>query len=169
MAAFVVSPCTVKAARAYVRSWHRHLPDVQGGLFAVQVVDSVGRCVGVGVAGNPARVWQGQAKLVISRVAAMDGLPRVTSSSGEEHAAPVCTKIYSALCKAARALGYREVWTYTLPEESGRSLRAAGFRDMGLSAGGEHGRPSRPRAPAKRPEPKRRWLRLLAEEASLAA
>lgn len=62
------------------------------------------------------------------------------------------------------ALGYREVWTYTLPWEGGRSLRAAGFKDMGLSAGGEHDRPSRRRAPAKHPEPKRRWLRVLYEE-----
>lgn len=144
-----IAPCTVKAARKLIREWHRHLPDVQGGLFAAQCLDPAGTCVGVAVAGNPSRVWQGQAKLVISRVATV----------GYENA---CSALYGALCRAAKALGYREVWTYTLPEEPGTSLRAAGFVDMGLTDGGEWDRPSRRRSAAKRPEPKRRWLRKLA-------
>lgn len=143
-----LAPITVKQALKHVRAWHRHLPDLQGGLFAVQVVAD-GRCVGVGVAGNPSRVWQDQAKLVISRCA----------TTGFENA---CSMIYGALARAAKALGYTEVWTYTLPEEPGASLRAAGFMDMGLTAGGEWSRPSRVRAAAKRSEPKRRWLRKLA-------
>ncbi len=145
----IVAPCTVKAAKKKVSEWHRHLPDIQGGLFAAQIVDSAGNCLGVGLAGNPSRVWQKEAKLVISRVA----------TQGHENA---CSALYGALCRAAKALGYREVWTYTLPEEPGTSLRAAGFMDMGLTAGGEHSRESRPRKPAVRPEPKRRWRRVLA-------
>lgn len=143
-----IAPCTVKAATKKVREWHRHLPDIQGGLFAVQVI--VGdECVGVAIAGNPSRVWQGQAKLVIQRVA----------TQGHENA---CSALYGALCRAAKALGYREVWTYTLPHEPGTSLRAAGFINEGLTDGGEWSRPSRARAPAQRPEPKRRWRRELA-------
>lgn len=144
-----LAPITVKAARAKVKEWHRHLPDIQGGLFAVQCIDADGHSVGVAIAGNPARVWQGQAKLVISRVA----------TTGHENA---CSALYGALCRAAKALGYHEVWTYTLPEEPGTSLRAAGFIDMGLGRGGNHGRASRPRAPSKRADAKRRWLRKLA-------
>jgi hypothetical protein len=67
-----------------------------------------------------------------------------------------------AICRAGQALGYTEAWTYTLPEEPGTSLKAAGFKDMGLTAGGEHDREKRRRAPAVRPEPKRRWMRVLA-------
>ena len=142
-----ITPCTVAEARRKVKEWHRHLPDVQGGLFAAQcVVD--GQCVGVAIAGNPSRVWQGQAKLVISRVATI----------GWENA---CSALYGAIARAAKALGYKEVWTYTLPEEPGTSLRAAGFMDMGLTDGGEWSRASRPRKAAIRPEPKRRWLRRL--------
>jgi hypothetical protein len=118
-------------------------------LFAAQCVDLNGDCVGVAIAGNPSRVWQGQAKLVIQRVA----------TQGYENA---CSALYGSLCRAAKALGYREVWTYTLPDEPGTSLRAAGFMDMGLTDGGEWTRPSRARAPARHPEPKRRWLRKLA-------
>jgi hypothetical protein len=144
-----IAPCTVKAATKKVREWHRHLPDIQGGLFAAAAIDPDGQLVGVAIAGNPSRVWQGQAKLVISRVA----------TQGYENA---CSALYGSLCRAAKALGYSEVWTYTLPEEPGTSLRAAGFMDMGLTDGGEHSRPSRYRKPAVRPEPKRRWMRRLA-------
>jgi hypothetical protein len=35
--------------------------------------------------------------------------------------------LYGAICRAAGALGYRRVITYTLETEPGSSLRAAGF------------------------------------------
>ena len=142
-----VVPCTVKAAQAYVREHHRHLPRLQGGLFAAALEDA-GAIVGVAVWGNPARVWQGTGRGVVTRVA----------TEGRKNA---CSMLYGAICSAARSLGYREAWTYTLPEEPGTSLRAAGFEDMGLTEGGEHDRPSRRRRPAVRPEPKRRWVRFL--------
>jgi hypothetical protein len=121
---------------------------VRGGLFAVQVLGTDGSPVGVGIAGNPPRVWQGIGRIVITRVA----------TNGTENA---CSEIYGALCRAAKALGYREAWTYTLPHEPGTSLRAAGFVDAGMTDGGEWDRPSRARKPATRPERKRRWRRML--------
>jgi hypothetical protein len=144
-----VASCSVKEAQRIVAGWHRHLPRVQGGLFAARVVDETGQTRGVAIAGNPARVWQGTGRVVISRVAS-DGTPNA------------CSSLYGAPCRAAKALGYTEAWTYTLPDEPGTSLRAAGFEEMGMSEGGDHGRPSRPRKPAVRPEPKRRWMRRLA-------
>lgn len=143
-----IEPITVKAARAIVAKWHRHLPDLQGGLFAC-AVSADGEIVGVAIAGNPARVWQGTGRVVISRVA----------TTGERNA---CSKLYGAICRAAQALSYREAWTYTLPDEPGTSLLAAGFESMGDTAGGDHGRGKRPRKPAVRPDRKRRWRRVLA-------
>lgn len=147
-----LAPITVKAALAIVKRWHRHLPNLQGGLFAVAVVDPdlVPPVCGVGIAGNPSRVWQGDGRVVITRVALRDDV-----QNG-------CSMVYGALSRAAKALGYSEVWTYTLPDEPGTSLRAAGFEDMGLSDGGSYDRPSRARRPPVRPEPKRRWRRRLA-------
>ena len=140
-------PCTVKRAMAFVAATHRHLPRVQGGRFAAGLeVDGILR--GVAIAGSGPRLWEGTGRLVITRVAT-DGV------------ADGCSELYGAICRAAKALGYCEAWTYTLPEEPGTSLRAAGFVDQGLTAGGEHDRPSRRRAPAIRPEPKRRWCRVL--------
>lgn len=153
-----IAPCTVKAALKQVELWHRYLPDLQGALFAAQLIGPDGKCCAVATFGNPSRVWQDTGRGVISRVAALEGLPPVGN-----HAAPACMMLYGALCRAAKALGYREAWTYTLPHEPGTSLRAAGFIDMGMTTGGEHDRPSRRRKLAVNSEPKRRWLRKLAE------
>lgn len=143
-----IVPMTVKAATYVVRQWHRHLPDIQGGLFACGVIAD-GDLVGVAIAGNPARRWQGTARLVISRVAT-------------DETRNACSKLYGAICRAAEALGYREVWTYTLPEESTESIRGAGFEDMGITNDNDDGnRPSRPRRSQRRPEAKRRWRRVL--------
>ncbi len=147
MGNITVVPCTVKRAKAEVLRLHRHLKVVGWGRFAVAVAVN-GAVVGVGLVGNGPQVWEGSSKMVITRVAT-DGTPNA------------CSKIYGALCRAGRELGYTEAWTYTLPEEPGTSLRAAGFKDMGLTAGGEHDRKGRPRAKAVRAEPKRRWLRVL--------
>lgn len=148
-----IRPITVKAARKLVKQWHRKLPDVQGGLFAssVAVNDNV---VGVAIAGNPARVWQGTGRIVISRVAT-PGVEQLAESKN------ACSALYGSMCRAAKALGYREAWTYTVDGESGISLKAAGFTCLGMTGDGEHDRPSRARKKAVLPQRKYRWWRRL--------
>lgn len=157
-------PVTGRAAIAHIAEHHRHLPKLQGALFAVGVQDR-GELVGVATAGNPPRVWQGTGRFVISRVAVKNGdIGWGEAWEAGPHSKPYCSMLYSALCRAGKALGYREAWTYTLPWEPGTSLKAVGFTDMGLTAGGEWDRPSRARKPAQRPEQKRRWMRALCTE-----
>lgn len=146
-----VAPITVKAARRLVARWHRHLPDVRGGLFAAALVED-GERVAVAIAGHPPRVWLRTGRVVVSRVAVA---PNVDPTKN------ACSRLLGALCRAARALGYSEVWTYTLPEEPGTSLRAAGFEHMGETRGGSWSRPSRRRDAPVRGEPKQRWRRVL--------
>ncbi|MDP3910592.1 MAG: hypothetical protein Q8Q14_09365 [Gemmatimonadales bacterium] len=146
-----IVPITCKAARLLVAEWHRHLKFTQGGLFAAALAID-GEVVAVAIAANPARVWQGTGRVVISRVAVAPGVAVEVNA---------CSRLYGELCRAAKALGYREAWTYTLPEEPGVSLRASGFQSMGMTRGGEHDREARPRAPAVRPDPKQRWMRVL--------
>lgn len=147
-----VYPCTSKQALAFVRLHHRHLPIVGGCRFACAVGGgpSMPEWHGVGLVGNGPQEWEGTGRASITR----------TATDGASNA---CSMLLGALCRAARALGYVEAWTLTLPEEPGTSLRAAGFVDMGVSAGGEHDREGRPRAPAVRPDPKRRWMRRLSD------
>lgn len=153
---YSLAPITGKAACKWIDETHRHLDAPQGALFAVAVVRD-GELVGAATAGNPPRVWQGTGRFVITRCAVRPDL-----SSIGNHAAPVCTMLYGALCRAGKALGYREAWTYTLPGENGASLRAAGFTYMGETKGEEWNRPSRARQPVKNAARKGRWMRQLA-------
>lgn len=154
---YELTPVTGRAAIKWVAETHRHLPKLQGALFAVGVKRD-GELVGVATAGNPARVWQGTGRLVITRCATKPDQPGIN-----DHAAPVCTMLYSAICRAAKALGYREAWTYTLPGETGVSLLAASFKPMGETKGGEWSRDDRARDKAVCALPKRRWMRQLAQ------
>jgi hypothetical protein len=109
-----VYPISVQDAKPFVGKHHRHNKPPQSGMFAVALArgDVI---VGVGIASRPvARHLQDGTSLEITRVCTL----------GDANA---CSMIYGALRKAARALGYRRVFTYTLAEESGASLRAAGF------------------------------------------
>jgi hypothetical protein len=53
--------------------------------------------------------------------------------------------LYRAAWRAARAMGYRRLITYTLPQEGGSSLRGAGMRLLGEAGGGNWNKKSRPR------------------------
>ena len=145
----IIAPCTIRRAKEWIKQTHRHLPMVNGGLFAVALESDSGALLGVAMAGHGPQEWQGTKRLIITRVAVADDV-----KNG-------CSRLYGAICRAGKALGYIEAWTYTLPEESGTSLRAAGFQYMGMTDGGDHGRSARPRKPAVRPEPKHRWRRIL--------
>ena len=68
-----------------------------------------------------------------------------------------CSMLYRAAWRAARAMGYRRLVTYTLPEEGGSSLRAAGFRLIGEAGGGSWSRDSRPRVDLHPTQTKLRW------------
>jgi hypothetical protein len=68
-----------------------------------------------------------------------------------------CSMLYAAAWRAARALGYRRLVTYTLEQEPGASLRAAGWRCVGRTAGGSWSRTSRPRLDWAPTAPKNRW------------
>lgn len=48
-------------------------------------------CVGVAIAGNPPRVWQGKGRIVISRVAAAP----ISTPDGERGYRNACTKTLS--------------------------------------------------------------------------
>jgi hypothetical protein len=109
-----LKPISIKEACLIVARWHRHNRPPNGGLFAVSVEeDEV--VVGVAIVARPiARgLWNGYT-CEITRVC----------TNGTYNA---CSILYGACIRAAKALGYRRVYTYTLESEPGASLRAAGF------------------------------------------
>jgi hypothetical protein len=71
----------------------------------------------------------------------------------------VCSFLYGSAARAAFALGYRRIGTYTLPDEGGASLRAVGWQLVGPRGGGSWSREGRPRADQHPLQPKLLWER----------
>ena len=142
-----VRPISLNAAREWISSCHRHLRrPVTGWLFGVEILRE-GKRIGVACAARPsARMLQDGLTCEVSRVAVLEG---------ERNA---CSFAYGALRRAACALGYQRIVTYTMKDESGASLRGAGFIDEGEAGGGEASRPSRKRNPVEQSGLKRRWV-----------
>lgn len=73
-----------------------------------------------------------------------------------------CSKLYGAAVKAGRAMGYTRFITYTLPEEGGSSVKAAGFHLDGIvpeRKDGWHRNNRRRNIPSRTPAgPKLRWV-----------
>ena len=131
-------PVSRTMAKDCVTRWHRHNDAPPGDLFRVGICDDSGTIVCVGIAGRPiARHYDDGDTVEIVRVSS-DGTKNATSMA------------YAALTRAAFALGYRRVITYTQAGESGASLRAAGWRVIAeRPARKGWDTPSRPRDDAK--------------------
>lgn len=152
-----VHPISMSDARAFVDRHHRHNTVPGPGMRFATAVYRDDDLAGVGIAGNPvARMLGDGVTLEIVRVCT-DGTP------------DVCSMIYGALGRVAKALGYRRLITYTLASEPGISPKAAGFvLDANLPARNGWHCPSRPRYdtdlfgnPVSPPEAKVRWVRYL--------
>ena len=139
-----IVPCTLREARAYVGKHHRHHQPPQGGLFAIgAAVD--GAMVAVVIVGRPvARHLDDGWTAEVTRLC----------SDGTRNA---CSMLYSTAWRAARAIGYRRLVTYTLPEEGGASLRAAGWKLIGAAGGGSWNNAKRPRVDTHPLQEKLRW------------
>ncbi|WP_433418831.1 XF1762 family protein [Microtetraspora malaysiensis] len=127
-------PVTLQTARAFVAWTHGHLPPPQRATFAIGVATEDGTLVGVVIAGRPvARPFDDGFTIEVTRLAT-DGT------------ANACSALLAAAWRAARAMGYRLLITYTLATEPGTSLRAAGLRRVAeRPARSGWNTPSRPR------------------------
>jgi hypothetical protein len=140
-------PVTLREANAFVREHHRHHGESRGCLFCVAVADDEG-IVGVAIIGRPvARMLQDAWTAEVTRVC-------VRPDRSHRNA---CSMLYGAAWRAARALGYLRLVTYTLPEEGGASLRGAGFKLIGAAGGGSWSRTDRPRVDEHPTQEKLRW------------
>ncbi len=114
----VMRPITLREANDFVNAFHRHNKRTSrnGGRFAIACVYR-GAIVGVAIVGRPlARLLD-------------DGLTaEVTRTCTNQEAPKGCvSKLYSHCWSAWRAMGGLRMVTYTLQDESGASLRGAGW------------------------------------------
>lgn len=109
-----IEPITFREACAFVAQYHRHNKPPRGHKFSISLRNA-GALVGVAMAGRPvARHLDDGLTLEVNR----------TCTDGTRNAN---SKLYGAVWRAAKAMGYRRCITYTQDGESGASLRAAGF------------------------------------------
>lgn len=115
-------PISLKEANAFVAAHHRHHKPVVGHKFSLGCVQGE-RLVGVAIVGRPvSRYLDDGRTLEVNRLC----------STGEKN---VCSFLYGAAARAAKALGYERIITYTLDTEPGTSLRAAGWSCSGPAGG----------------------------------
>ncbi len=127
-----ITPITFEEANAFVAKFHRHHKPMQGCKFCV-AVSQEDKVVGVAIVGRPvARLLDNGWTLEVNRCC----------TDGTKNA---CSMLYSSAWKAAKALGYKRLITYTLPEEGGASLKASNWTCLGLRGGGNWNVKSRPR------------------------
>lgn len=177
-------PTTLREARAFVGDLHRHHEPPTGGLFAVATAAGR-RVVAVAIVGRPnARMSQDGYTAEVTRLcideAWVDDVATAWAAGatfaaserglcGLAHAEAVlraldrcpyrmsATMLYGACWRACKALGYRRLITYTLPEEGGASLRAAGWTTLGERGGGSWSREGRPRVDTHPTQTKIGW------------
>ncbi len=129
----VVTPINLDEANAFVATMHRHHKPVPGAKFCLAVSDEAGAVRGVAIVGRPvARASDTGYTLEVNRCC----------TDGARNA---CSMLYGAAWRAAKALGYRRLITYTTPTEGGASLRGAGWTLLGERGGGNWNVTSRPR------------------------
>lgn len=141
---FDLVPLSLGEANDFVLRHHRHHGAVAGHVFSLgAAVENEVR--GVAIVGRPvSRMRDNGATLEVTRLC----------TDGTRNA---CSFLYGAAARAAFALGYRRIGTYTLASESGGSLRGAGWRCLGERGGGSWSREGRPRVDRHPLQPKLLW------------
>lgn len=109
-------PMSLAQANEHVAFWHRHNRPVPGAKFCIGAADDEGVLRAVAIVGRPvARMFDDGQTLEVNRVAT-DGTRNANSM------------LYGACARAGFALGYTKIITYTRTDESGSSLKAAGWK-----------------------------------------
>jgi hypothetical protein len=140
-------PLSLDAANTLVAHWHRHHKPLAQAKFCIGVVDNNGHVCGAAIVGRPiARLLDDGVSLEVNRCVT-NGMPNA------------CSLLYGAVARAAKAMGYSRVWTYTRVDEPGTSLRAVGWKlDDPKIRAQSWNRPGRTREDHTEIIQRKRWL-----------
>ena len=143
----MVTQINLDEANAFVEQHHRHHKPVPGAKFCV-AVSQEDEVKGVAIVGRP-----------VSRVLD-DGWTLEVNRCCTDGTRNACSMLYATAWKAAKAMGYTSLITYTLESEGGSSLRGAGWRCVGKATtriGQGWNVKSRPRVDTHPLQQKLRW------------
>ena len=140
-----LQPITFSEAAVFINEHHRHHVAPIGHKFSIGINDGE-KVVGVAVVSRPtARMSDDGYTAEVTRLCVLEGI-----KNG-------CSMLYQACWRAARAMGYHRLITYTLASESGSSLRASGWVLIGEAGGGSWSRQERLRVDKHPLQGKLRW------------
>ena len=142
-----VTPINLDEANAFVEQHHRHHKPVPGAKFCV-AVSKDDEVRGVVIVGRP-----------VSRHID-DGWTLEVKRCCTDGTRNACSMLYATAWKAAKAMGYTSLITYTMESEGGASLRGAGWRCVGKATtriGQGWNVKSRPRVDTHPLQQKLRW------------
>lgn len=145
-----IVPYILKQANEMVDKLHRHHKSAVGHRFSVGVQDEMGVVHGAAIVGrptgrkNPQYGWVEVTRLV---------------TDGHKNA---CSALYAACARIAKEMGFERIQTFILAEETGVSLKAAGWKFERMSEGGDWNVPSRGGRRIDQPQQaKQRWFKQL--------
>lgn len=109
-----IIPITLRMAQDFIKKYHRHNNPPRGHKFSIGL-EAHGKLIGVATAGRPiARHFDDGKTIEVNR----------TCTLGDRNANSM---LYGAIWRCAKAMGYLRAITYTQANETGASLRAAGW------------------------------------------
>lgn len=130
----MIIPLTLAEANELVAKWHRHHKPCVGHRFSLGCQIEVGTSrvlVGAAIVGRPVARMTNQSQVAEVTRLVTDGTPNA------------CSELYGACARTAKAMGFAAIQTFILEHESGVSLKAAGWRKLRDTDGGDWNRPSR--------------------------
>lgn len=144
MSRLEITPISLVEANSFVAEFHRHHKPVVGHKFSIAVSDGQ-KIHGVAIVGRPVSRHRDDGWTLEVNRCCTDGTKNA------------CSMLYRSAWRAAQAMGFKKLITYTLPSEGGASLRGAGFKLVGTNRGGSWSVPSRPRIDKHPTEQKTIW------------
>lgn len=148
-----IRPLTLRQANDLVARLHRHHKPATGHRFSIGLESDEGELVGAAIVGRPVAPKTDQ--YLVAEVTRL-----VTDGSRN-----ACSALYGAAARAAKAMGFARIQTFTLPSESGASLRGAGWVCEGETGSPVRGWSSRAGRDVAQPQgSKLRWAKSLADE-----
>lgn len=144
-------PLTLKQANDFVSMHHRHHRRAVGHRFSIGAVKG-GELVGCAIVGRP--VARKTDQNLVAEVVRL-------CTDGTKNA---CSILYAASARAARAMGYSSIQTFTMDSEGGASLRASGWTRGHETPGRSWAVPSRDREDSHPLGTKRHWHKILNED-----
>lgn len=144
-----IVPLELRALNDLVSRLHRHHKPVRGHRFSIGA-EHDGKLVGGASIGRPtARMTNQREVLEVTRLV----------TDGTKNA---CSALYAAAARVGKELGYKRIQTFILESETGISLKAAGWKLDGKSAGGDWTRASKQNRRQDQPQcAKQRYIKEL--------